>query len=97
MQREAREVGLQGRQSCARNSRVEVDGGCLECRQIAQRGPGKKALQPGLLPSFKQHSRAALQSRVGCGGSSQLALLVTPSPEGIAASGGRSSEWPRVS
>lgn len=81
-------MGLKGRESCGRNSRVEVDGGCLECRQIAQRGPGKKALQPRLLPSFKQHSRADLQSGVGCGGSPQLALLVMPSPEGSSDSGG---------
>lgn len=71
----------QERELCGRNRRGEVDGGCLECRQIAQRGPGKKALQPRLLPSFKQHSRADLQSGVGCGGSAQLAFPVTPSPE----------------
>lgn len=46
------EVGLQGRETCCRNGRGEVDGGCLECRHIAQRGPGKKALQPRLSVKF---------------------------------------------
>lgn len=51
-ERKAWEVGLQGREPGCRNRRGEVDGGCLECRHVAQRGPGKKALQPRLSAKF---------------------------------------------
>lgn len=44
------EVGLQRGSPAVETG--EVDGGCLECRQIAQRGPGKKALQPRLSAKF---------------------------------------------
>lgn len=45
------EVGLQRRESHYRNG--EVLGGCLECRQIAQRGRGRKHYSLVSLPNFK--------------------------------------------
>lgn len=54
------EVGLQGREPSSRNR--EVDGGHLECRQIARGVLGRKYHCSDTGPSFKQHSWTNLQS-----------------------------------
>lgn len=75
------EVGLQGREPCCRNR--EVDGGWLECRQIARGVLGSKYCSSDTGPSFKQHSRADLQSSLRFRAAPGLLSCVTLALEGV--------------